>query len=289
MRTNIRKPGWLKVKRTFGENYRKLKSILAESNLHTVCEEAGCPNICECFEQKTATFLILGDVCTRNCKFCDIKKGVPEPVDPDEPKRLAGIVKRLDLEYVVITSVTRDDLPSGGAEVFAQCIKKVKELNPQSKIEVLIPDFSGSFKALKKVLKAKPEVLNHNLETIKRLYPSVRPKANYELSLDILKRTKKENLEIITKSGIMLGLGESWEEIIQAMKDLKDSLCSLLTIGQYLKPKSSTYEVRKYYHPDEFLELKEIGKKMGFSAVESNPLVRSSYRAKLQFKDTLKE
>lgn len=262
---------------------------MAESNLHTVCEEAGCPNICECFEQKTATFLILGDVCTRNCKFCDIKKGVPEPVDPDEPKRLAGIVKRLDLEYVVITSVTRDDLPSGGAEVFAQCIKKVKELNPQSKIEVLIPDFSGSFKALKKVLKAKPEVLNHNLETIKRLYPSVRPKANYELSLDILKRTKKENLEIITKSGIMLGLGESWEEIIQAMKDLKDSLCSLLTIGQYLKPKSSTYEVRKYYHPDEFLELKEIGKKMGFSAVESNPLVRSSYRAKLQFKDTLKE
>ncbi len=284
----MRKPEWLKVKKSFGKNYRRMKSILAESKLHTVCQEANCPNICDCFEQKTATFLILGDICTRNCKFCDIKKGKPRSLDLEEPHRLAKTVEKLGLEYVVITSVTRDDLPSGGAEVFAQSIQNIRKLNPKSKLEVLIPDFSGSFASLKVVLDAKPDVLNHNLETVKGLYPLVRPEASYDLSLDILKKTKKTDPRIITKSGIMVGLGEKWEEIIQTMKDLKDAFCDLLTIGQYLRPKSSSYEVKRYYHPFEFFELKEIGKKIGFLAVESNPLVRSSYRAKLQFEESLK-
>jgi len=288
MRIEIRKPQWLKVKGNFGENYKKLKSFLADSKLHTVCEEAGCPNIGECFEQKTATFLILGDVCTRNCRFCDVKKGRPKPLDLKEPQRLARTVKKLGLEYVVITSVTRDDLPYGGAEVFAQCMENIRRLNPKAKVEVLIPDFSGSFNSLRIVLEAKPDVLNHNLETVKRLYPLIRPKAGYDISLGIIKRTKEKNPNIITKSGIMAGLGEGWEEIVQAMKDLKDSFCDLLTIGQYLKPKSSSYEVKKYYSPAEFLKLKETGEKLGFLAVESNPLVRSSYRAKLQFEDSLK-
>lgn len=288
MESEIRKPEWLKVKKTFGKNYRKMKSILAESQLHTVCEEAGCPNICECFEQKTATFLILGDICTRNCKFCDIKKGKPKPLDLEEPERLAETVKKLGLEYVVITSVTRDDLPFGGAPIFAQSIQKIRKLSPKSKVEVLIPDFSGSFDSLKIVLEAKPDVLNHNLETVKRLYPVVRPEACYDFSLGILRKTKKNYPGILTKSGLMLGLGERWEEITKTMKDLKDAFCDLLTLGQYLRPKSSSYEVRRYYHPFEFLKLKKLSKKIGFLAVESDPLVRSSYRAKSQFEDSLR-
>ena len=279
-----KRPDWLKVKTSWGENYRRIKSLLARSNLHSVCEEANCPNICHCFEQGTATFLILGDICTRGCKFCDVKRGVPLPVDEDEPRRLVEVIKELKLQYVVITSVTRDDLPDGGASIFVRTIGKIKSSVPNCKVEVLIPDFAGSFDALRMVLEAKPDVLNHNLETVKRLYPTVRKGADYQRSLDLLFNVKRIDKNIISKSGIMLGLGESWDEIIELMSDLKNAGCELLTIGQYLSPSEAHLPVAKFYHPDEFAELKTIGERMGLAHVESGPLVRSSYHAKEQIK-----
>jgi lipoic acid synthetase len=280
--SKLRKPGWLKVKANFDKNYRKLKKLLDQSGLHTVCQEASCPNISECFSQKTATFMILGRICTRSCTFCDVEKGTPEKLDSDEPRRLAEMVKKLDLEYVVVTSVTRDDLKDGGASFFSETVREIKKINPETKVEVLIPDLKGSLEALKVVTKSCPEVLNHNLETVERLYPEVRPEADYQRSLEVIHHAKKLNREIVTKSGLMVGLGEDVNEVIQTMRDLRKAGCDLLTIGQYLRPPSSSYEVRRYYHPDEFQELKRLGENLGFKNVESAPLVRSSYQAKRQ-------
>ncbi|MFQ6031549.1 MAG: lipoyl synthase [Candidatus Zixiibacteriota bacterium] len=284
----VKRPPWLKVKTSWGENYRLLKSLLADSNLHTVCQEANCPNMNHCFGNRTATFLILGNICTRGCKFCDIKKGRPLPVDLDEPKRVAQAVKKLGLEYAVITSVTRDDLPQGGAPLFAQTIQEIKNLIPDCKTEVLIPDFLGSFDSLKIVLDEKPDILNHNLETVKRHYPQVRKGADYQRSLNLFRIAKNHDPNLITKSGIMVGLGETWAEIIELMRDLRNVGCNLLTIGQYLSPSREHLPILKYYHPDEFAELKRIGKRMGFLHVESGPLVRSSYQAHKQMKNISK-
>lgn len=282
MHSKLRKPGWLKVKANFNQTYRRVKKLLTESGLHTVCQEANCPNISECFSQKTATFMILGGICTRSCSFCDVEKGIPRKLDPDEPQRLAEMVKELGLKYVVVTSVTRDDLKDGGASLFAASITEIKKTNPRTKVEVLIPDFGGSFEALRIVMESQPQVLNHNLETVERLYPEVRPEANYNRSLEFLYNAKKLNRKIVTKSGLMIGLGENWNEIIHAMKDLGKVGCDLLTIGQYLRPQSSCYEVRRYYHPDNFEKLKRLGRSLGFKNIESAPLVRSSYQAKKQ-------
>jgi lipoic acid synthetase len=279
---HVKRPEWLRVKTSWGENYRNLKSLLADSNLHTVCQEANCPNINHCFESKTATFLILGNICTRGCRFCNVEKRIPLPVDKDEPRRVAVAVKELGLKYVVITSVTRDDLPDCGASVFAQTIQKIRRLISECKVEVLIPDFSGSFESLRTVLDAKPDVLNHNLETVKKLYPEARKGADYQRSLNLLRVTKNYDRNQITKSGIMIGLGETREEIIGLMKDLRNVNCDLLTIGQYLSPSKQHLPVLKYYHPDEFAEMKSIGERMGFLHVESGPLVRSSYQAHKQ-------
>jgi lipoic acid synthetase len=284
---HIKRPEWLRVKTSWGENYRHLKSLLADSNLHTVCQEANCPNINHCFESKTATFLILGNVCTRGCRFCDIRRGTPLPVDEEEPKRVSLAVKELGLSYAVITSVTRDDLPDGGASIFAQTIEEIRNLIPDCKIEVLIPDFLGSFASLKIVLDAKPDVLNHNLETVKKLYPQVRRGADYQRSLNLLGIAKNYDQNLITKSGIIIGLGETWDEIVNLMEDLRDVNCDLFTIGQYLSPSREHLPVLKYYHPDEFAELKRTGERMGFLHVESGPLVRSSYQAHKQMERLL--
>jgi len=278
----VKRPEWLKVKTSWGENYRRIKSLLARFDLHTVCQEANCPNISHCFEKGTATFLILGDVCTRGCRFCDVKRGIPLPVDEDEPERLARAIRELKLQYVVITSVTRDDLPDGGAYIFARTIREIKRSILDCRVEVLIPDFAGSLKSLKTVLEAKPDVLNHNMETVRRLYRTVRKGADYQRSLDLLSNVKTIDNRIITKSGMMLGLGESWEEVIDLINDLKNAGCELLTIGQYLSPSEDHLPVIKFYPPDEFAQLKVIGERMGFAHVESGPVVRSSYHAKEQ-------
>jgi len=279
-----RLPLWLKVKPPLGENYRKVKSLLSSLDLHTVCQEANCPNIGTCFEEKTETFLILGRICTRGCSFCDVDRGVPLSLDVSEPLHIAEAVKILGLEYVVITSVTRDDLEDGGASHFAEVIKKIRESNLECKVEVLVPDFKGDFESLKIVLREKPFVLNHNLETVKRLYPIVRKGADYQRSLNLLGASKDYDSSILTKSGIIIGMGEEWEEIIELMQDLKDIKCDLLTIGQYLSPSDKHLQVKKYYPPEDFYELKRIGEKMGFTKVESGPLVRSSYHAREQVK-----
>ncbi|UCB51904.1 MAG: lipoyl synthase, partial [Candidatus Zixiibacteriota bacterium] len=263
-----------------------VKSLLAKSNLHTVCQEANCPNICHCFDKGTATFLILGDVCTRGCGFCDVKRGVPVPIDENEPERVAEAVRKLSLDYVVITSVTRDDLDDGGASVFARTINEIRSSIPSCSVEVLIPDFGGSFESLKTVLDAKPDVLNHNMETVKRLYSRVRSGADYQRSLDLLGSAKMIDSCIATKSGVMLGLGESREEIVELMRDLRSVYCDLLTIGQYLSPSGDHLPIAKFYHPDEFAELKIAGEEIGFGHVESGPLVRSSYHASEQIKHT---
>jgi len=282
---HIKRPQWLRVNTSWGENYRRLKSLLADSSLHTVCQEANCPNINHCFGNKTATFLILGNSCTRGCRFCDVKRGTPQAVDKDEPKRVAFAVKELGLSYVVVTSVTRDDLPDGGASVFSQTVQEIRNLGFDCKVELLIPDFLGSFESLKIVLDRKPDVLNHNLETVKRLYPQVRRGADYQRSLNLFRVAKNYDQNLITKSGIMVGLGETWEEIVKLMEDLRNVNCDLLTIGQYLSPSKEHLPVLKYYHPDEFAELKSIGERMGFSHVESGPLVRSSYQAHKQMEN----
>jgi lipoic acid synthetase len=275
-----RLPQWFKVKPPLGENYRKVKSLLNGLKLHTVCQEANCPNIGNCFEEKTATFLILGKICTRGCSFCNVERGIPLELDSSEPLHIAQAVELLKLEYVVITSVTRDDLEDGGANHFARVIRKIKESNPDCKVEVLVPDFKGNPACLEIILEEKPVVLNHNLETVKRLYPLVRKGADYARSLSLLKKSKEYNDSILTKSGIIIGMGESKEEIIGLMQDLRGVDCDLLTVGQYLSPSAEHLKVEKYYFPEEFEELKKTGEDMGFRKVESGPLVRSSYHAR---------
>jgi len=274
-----RRPEWLKTRLPVGDNYLNIKRLLRSSELHTVCEEANCPNIGECFSQKTATFLILGDVCTRGCRFCNVEKGVAQPLDFDEPERVAIAAKEMGLKHIVVTSVTRDDIPDGGAAIYAMTISAIRKYNPESTIEVLIPDFKGSDEALNTVIGESPDVINHNIETVPRLYKTVRPGAVYERSLRLLKTVSESSRTITAKAGLMAGLGEQFQEIVEVMKDIRDSGCDILTIGQYLSPTRNHLPVQRYYHPDEFKELKAIGMEMGFKYIESGPLVRSSYHA----------
>jgi lipoic acid synthetase len=274
-----RHPDWLKVKIGGGENFAKIKSMLRSAKLHTICEEAKCPNIAECFGCGTAVFLILGDTCTRNCRYCNVKHGTPLPLNPNEPKDVAESVKKLDLKYAVITSVTRDDLKDGGASVFYEAVKEIKKLNNSCRVEVLIPDFKGDKKALRTVIDAKPDVINHNIEVVEKLFPEIRPQGNYKTSLELLKNIKKINKNMKTKSGFMLGLGESKEQIIKTMQDLRKVSVDFLTIGQYLQPTREHFEIKKYYTPEEFNEFKKIASDLNFVHVESGPLVRSSYHA----------
>jgi lipoic acid synthetase len=276
------RPNWLRIKLSTSKNFSEIKGILRENKLHTVCEEALCPNIGECFEQRTATFLILGDTCTRKCGFCAVKKGSPFGVDEGEPLRIAEAVKKMKLQYVVITSVTRDDLADGGASVYAQTIQCIREYVKDCMIEVLIPDFGGSSESLEIVLNARPDIVNHNIETIQKLYSLVRPMADYKRSLQLLKNASEWGSRVTVKSGLMLGLGEEWNEIISAMQAIRDAGCDILTLGQYLSPKKDALPIRRYYTPEEFEMLKVEGERMGFLHVESGPLVRSSYHAKAQ-------
>ena len=278
-RTPSRKPAWLKVKAPGGPNYIALKQMMRDLQLHTVCEEAHCPNIGECWEHKAATFMILGDVCTRNCAYCAVAHGTPAPLDLDEPVRLADAVARMDLRHVVITSVDRDDLPNGGAEIFAACIAEIRRRLPDTSIEVLIPDFKGREAALRLVVDAQPDILNHNLETIDRLYRIARPGGRYARALELLRRAKEMNPDALTKSGIICGLGEEWDELLVAMRDLRSQGVDIITLGQYLRPSEQHLPIARWYAPDEFAELKRLGLAMGFRHVESGPLVRSSYHA----------
>ncbi len=273
--SSARKPEWLKVRLPSGDGYFSMVRMLKENGLHTVCQEAHCPNIAECFGRKTATFMILGDTCTRNCAYCDVKHGRPDAPDTEEPSRIARAVKELGLRYVVITSVARDDLEDGGASMFARTIEGIRELNPDCKTEVLIPDFQGDEKALQKVLDARPDMLNHNIEVVRRLFPMMRAHGDYDRSLGVLEKAKECS---VTKSGFMVGLGETKQEIIDTMEDLC-SVTDILTIGQYLRPSEEHARVFRYYTPGEFEELKQAGLDMGFRHVESGPLVRSSYHA----------
>ena len=275
-----RKPAWLKVRTPGGTNYASIRTMMRELGLHTVCEEARCPNIGECWEHKAATFMILGDVCTRNCTYCAVAHGTPMPYDPVEPERLAGAVARMGLAHVVITSVDRDDLPNGGAEAFAGCIVEIRKRLPDTSIEVLIPDFKGSERALQLVMDARPDILNHNLETAERLYRLARPGGRYERALTLLANARRMGgADALTKSGIILGMGEEWDEILLCMRDLRRSDVNILTVGQYLRPSDGHLPIARYYPPDEFAELREIGLRMGFDHVEASPLTRSSYHA----------
>jgi len=275
-----RKPDWLKIKLTAGENFNELKGMMRSKTLHTVCEEARCPNIHECWAvHKTATFMILGDICTRACRFCAVKTGLPTELDLQEPERVAEAAEQMNLRHCVITSVARDDLTDGGAAIFAESIRAVRRRLPLCSVEVLIPDFMGNEQSLRTVLEAKPDILNHNVETVERLSDSVRAKAKYDRTLELLTRSKKIAPGIPTKSSIMVGVGEDWDEILQTMDDLRKADCDIMTIGQYLQPSLKHLSVSKYYTPQEFASLKEEGMKRGFSHVESGPLVRSSYHA----------
>ena len=278
--SNERKPEWLKIKYKTNKNSADVTKILQTYGLNTVCDEAMCPNKAECFSNRTATFMILGNNCTRRCTFCNVNKDIPSEPDPKEPGKIAKAVKELLLEYVVITSVTRDDLPDGGAFVFAECINRIKELDQSIKVEVLIPDFKGDIESLRTVIKAKPFVLNHNVETVERLYPEVRPQGVYQRSLELLKNVKDIDGSIYTKSGIMVGLGETKDEVMQTIKDIADCGVKLLTIGQYLAPSKAHHKVIEYVHPDVFAEYKKEALKLGFLFAASGPFVRSSYNAK---------
>jgi len=274
-----KKPPWIKVRGPSEKCLSDMKNMLDSLSLHTVCESAICPNVGTCFSQGTATFMILGDFCTRNCGFCSVKHGTPLPVDPEEPLHVAQASKKLGLKHVVITSVTRDDLPDGGAKQFAETIRKINEILPEASTDVLIPDVRGSRKNLEIITKAKPDILAHNLETAPRLYKTARQQANYQTSLKILEWTKEIDSTIYTKSGLMLGLGETREEVLDTMKDLREVKCDFLTIGQYLRPTSQNVEIHEYVHPDIFEQYKEEGEKMGFRYVASAPFVRSSFHA----------
>ena len=279
MTTTRRLPVWLKVKMPGGPNYSNLKKLMRQEGLHTVCEEARCPNIGECWERETATFMILGDTCTRACTYCAVKTGKPTGLDLEEPLRLAQTVEKLQLKYAVITSVNRDDLADGGAFIFSQCITQIKKRTPRCKVEVLTPDFQGDIKALKSVIDSGPDTFNHNIETVRRVFPLIRAKGDYDLSLDVLANAKLINPECVTKSGMMVGLGETFEEIIDTMKDLRRVNCDLMTIGQYLRPSLKHSPISKWYTPQEFEELKDEGENLGFKHIASGPLVRSSYHA----------
>ncbi len=285
-RERLKKPDWLKIKIGDPTNQNKVLKLIEGLNLHTVCQEARCPNIFECWQDKTATFMLGGDTCTRTCGFCAVNKGKPMELDPNEPTNVAKAVKHLGLEHAVITSVNRDDLENGGAEHWAETIRKVHELNPDCKVEVLIPDFQGNETALNIALEARPEVLNHNTETIARLYRRVRPDAIYTQSMELLERAAHfrdtQFPGMFTKSGIMAGLGEEFEEVVELMKDLRKVSCDIMTIGQYLQPYEKRLPVERYVTPEEFTEWKRIGEDMGFKHVESSPLTRSSYHAREQ-------
>ncbi len=282
----LRKPEWLKINLQTGENYNEIKNMMRTKTLHTVCEEAKCPNIHECWANRTATFMILGDICTRACRFCAVQNGLPTELDLDEPKRVAEAAAQMGLQHCVITSVARDDLIDGGASIFAQSIQTVREQLPLCRVEVLIPDFQGNEASLASVLAAKPDVLNHNIETVERLSDRVRAKAKYRRSLELLARSKQIAPSIPTKSSLMLGLGEQWSEILQTMDDLRTVEVEIMTIGQYLQPSKQHLFVEKFYTPDEFALLREEGMRRGFKHVESGPLVRSSYHAHKQLQST---
>jgi lipoic acid synthetase len=276
-----RRPEWLKAKIPGGEGYAKLKEIIDAHRLHTVCEEARCPNMGECWHSGTATFMILGDICTRSCGFCAVKTGRPDyGLDWDEPRRIVDAVKLMSIRHAVITSVNRDERKDGGAPIFAETIRLIHSEVSGVTVEVLIPDFKGSQEALNIVLDARPDILNHNLETVPHLYRTVRPQANYLQSLEVLERSKRHGA--VTKTGLMLGIGEKTEEVIEVMKDVRKTSCDILTLGQYLRPTHNHLPVDRYAHPDEFRMLKELGLEMGFKHVESGPLVRSSYHAENQ-------
>ncbi len=274
-----RKPAWLKVPAPGGPNYLSLKHLMRESRLHTVCEEAHCPNIGECWEHRAATFMILGDVCTRNCAYCAVAHGTPAPLDTEEPMRLAAAVERLALRHVVITSVDRDDLADGGATVFAACIRELRRRLPGTSVEVLIPDFKGNAAALASVVAAQPDILNHNLETVERLYRLARPGGRYRRALALLRQAKELAPKLLTKSGLICGLGEEWDELLVAMGDLRAQGVDILTLGQYLRPSSQHLPIARFYTPGEFAELAQLGRAMGYRHVEAGPLVRSSYHA----------
>ena len=275
--TRLRRPEWLKVRLGSGQNFSDVRNLVGDNKLHTVCESARCPNVGECWSRRTATFMILGDVCTRSCTFCNITTGKPPVYDLEEPQRVADAVKKLNLRHAVITSVARDDLKDGGSFIFAETIKKIREQQPGCTIEVLIPDFKGDLDALDLVLDAQPEILNHNLETVERLQGPLRIQAKYDRSLSVLKHAKSRGF--ITKSGIMVGVGESYDEVYQTLADLRKIDCNILTVGQYLPPTKQHYPMERFYHPDEFAEIKKRALVMGFTHVESGPMVRSSYHA----------
>jgi lipoic acid synthetase len=287
-KTLERKPEWLKIKLTTGENFKELKSMMRSKTLHTVCEEAKCPNIHECWANRTATFMILGDICTRACRFCAVKTGLPTELDLQEPERVAEAAQQMGLRHCVITSVARDDLADGGAMIFAETVQAVRSAMPLCSVEVLIPDFLGREESLQTVLEAKPDILNHNIETVERLSDRVRSKAKYRRSLELLERSKRIAPSIPTKSSIMLGVGEVWDEILQTMDDLRDVDCDIMTIGQYLQPSQQHLSVERYYTPEQFALLKEEGMRRGFKHVESGPLVRSSYHAHDQVQSAAK-
>lgn len=277
--TPRRRPEWIKVRAPSGEAYEKLNELMRKKALHTVCEEAGCPNMGECWGSGTATFLMLGDVCTRSCGFCDIKHGQPAPLDWLEPERVAQAVKAMDLKHAVITSVNRDERKDGGAPIFAMVIRRIRELQPGCSVEVLIPDFKGSIEALQIVMDARPEILNHNVETVARMFKTVQPQDHYEWSQATLTHAKQLDPDVLTKSGIMVGLGETMDEVKVVMRDLRTWGVDILTVGQYLQPSRQHLPIERYYTPDEFAEIKEFGLEIGFRWVESGPLVRSSYHA----------
>ncbi len=274
-----RLPSWLTQRAPDPSILVEMKALLDGLSLHTVCEAAHCPNQGECFSKGTATFLIMGDICTRNCRFCAVGKGTPLPLDPDEPLNVARAVKRLKLRHIVITSVTRDDLPDGGAAHFSRTVNAIRQSNPETTIEVLIPDFQGSLDSLRIVVESTPQIINHNLETVPRLYPEVRPKADYHRSLNILRMVKSMDRRIATKSGLMLGLGEHYDEVVAVMEHLREADCDILTLGQYLCPSPEHRGVSEYISPERFNEYKAIAQQLGFKAVASAPFVRSSFNA----------
>lgn len=277
-----RKPDWLKIKLPQKDSYAEVKKLVKDNNLHTICTSGSCPNLGECWDAGTATFMILGDICTRACKFCAVKTGKPLVVDKNEPIKLARSIKALKLKHCVITSVDRDDLPDGGASFWAEVISQIKKLNPEITIEVLIPDFNGNTKHIQLVIDAKPDIISHNLETIRRLTPEIRTKARYDRSLEVLKYIADSGIR--AKSGIMLGIGESYDEVLETMDDLRTVNCEVMTIGQYLQPTKQNMEVQEYVMPEVFEQYKQAGLKKGFRFVESSPLVRSSYHAEKHVK-----
>ncbi|PPD39902.1 MAG: lipoyl synthase [Methylobacter sp.] len=286
--TVLRKPDWIRIKVTANEEITRVKQLLREHKLHTVCEEAACPNLSECFQHGTATFMIMGDLCTRRCPFCDVAHGKPLPLDANEPRHLADAIAAMALKYVVITSVDRDDLRDGGAGHFAECISQIRALTPTTKIEILVPDFRGRVeKAINILVQQSCDVFNHNLETVPRLYKQARPGSDYQGSLDLLRQHHEALPHVPTKSGLMMGLGEETEEVIEVMKDLRAHGCSMLTLGQYLQPSKAHLPVQRYVTPEEFADYGRVAKELGFKQVASAPLVRSSYHADLQAKGVI--